>query len=71
PKSFKAALARPDSDVWMAAMQKEKASLDAKGVFKPCDLPKGHRALPVQWVYAWKASPDGTNPCHMAKARLV
>lgn len=64
PRTFWEATAREDSTIWDGAMGREVVSLRKRGAFRPCLLPEGRKALPLNWVYAIKG--DGT-----AKARLT
>ena len=70
-ESYREACARPDADVWHAAMTREVTSLADHPVFEPADLPTGRKAIGVRWVYAYKYNPDGTIIKGKEKARLV
>lgn len=71
PFSYPEALARPDAPVWRAAMDREKASLEAMGAFEEADLPDGERAIGLKWVYAYKTDSDGAIIRGKEKARVV
>ena len=47
PESYHEACARPDADVWHAAMAHEFDSLSARNAFEPADLPVGRKAIGV------------------------
>ena len=71
PESYHEACARPDIDVWRAAMRRELDSLTDRHAFEPADLPSGRKAIGVRWVYAYKYHPDGSIIRGKEKARLV
>ncbi|RDB14617.1 Retrovirus-related Pol polyprotein from transposon TNT 1-94 [Hypsizygus marmoreus] len=71
PDNYAQAMSRPDADVWRAAMQREYASLQERGVFQPTTLPKGRKAIGVRWVFDYKLNPDGSIIRGKEKARLV
>jgi hypothetical protein len=71
PENYREAIARPDADVWRAAMDREMSSLKERNVFKPTVLPPGRRAIGTRWVYAYKYHPDGSITRGKEKARLV
>jgi len=72
PDSYNEAIARPDKDVWLAAMQREKDSLEHRGAFKRVTpIPKDRKAIGVHWTFAHKYNPDGSIKRGKEKARLV
>ena len=72
PESYNEAMARPNKDVWMAAMQWEKDSLEHRGSFECITLiPKDHKPIGVHWCYMFKYHPDGSIRRGQEKARLV
>ena len=71
PESYREACARPDADVWCAAIDHEVTSLADRHAFEPADLPAGRKAIGVRWVYAYKYNPDGSIIKGKEKARLV
>jgi len=72
PNSYNEAIARPDKDVWLAAMQWEKDSLKQRGAFEWVTLiPKDHKAIGVHWTFIHKNNPDGSIKRGKEKARLV
>ena len=71
PESYHEACARPDADIWRAAMRRELDSLADRHAFEPADLPVGRKAIGVRWVYAYKYNPDGSIIQGKEKARLV
>jgi transposase InsO family protein len=72
PDSYNEAIARPDKDVWMAAMQREKDSLEHRGAFeRVTPIPKDRKAIGVRWTFVHKYNPDGSIKRGKEKARLV
>ena len=71
PESYHEALARPDSEVWLAAMRRELDSLEARSAFERTTLPSDRKAIGLRWCYAYKFNPDGTIIVGKEKARLV
>ena len=71
PLSYSEAIARSDAPVWRAAMDREKASLDAMGAFEEVALPPGERAIGLKWVFAHKTDAAGINIVGKEKARVV
>jgi hypothetical protein len=71
PSSYTEALARPDAQVWRAAMDRERQSLADMGAFEEAELPKGERAIGLKWVYDIKTDADGVRIQGKEKARLV
>ena len=65
-------MAHLDKDVWLAAMQCEKNSLEESGSFE-CVTPihKGHKPIGVHWCFTHKYNPDGSIWHRKEKARLV
>ena len=62
---------RPDSSVWLAAMQREFDSLQSRNAFERTTLPPGRKAIGVRWTYDYKYHPDGSIIRGKEKARLV
>jgi hypothetical protein len=71
PNSYNEAIARPDSAVWLASMQREVDSLGKRQAFERTTLPPGHKAIGVRWTYNYKYNPDGSVIRGKEKARLV
>jgi hypothetical protein len=71
PESFHEALARPDADVWRAAMRRERDSLEERHAFERTTLPSDRKAIGVRWCYAYKFHPDGSIIKGKEKACLV
>jgi hypothetical protein len=71
PNSYNEAVARPDSAVWLAAMQCEVDSLEKRQAFERTTLPAGRKAIGVRWTYDYKYNPDGSVIKGKEKARLV
>ncbi|KXZ41531.1 hypothetical protein GPECTOR_411g255 [Gonium pectorale] len=69
PASYKEALASPQSDEWVRAMEEELASLHEKQTWTLVPLPKGAKAIPTKWVYDVKC--DASGQIERFKARLV
>ena len=64
PNSYNEAIAQPDKDIWLAAMQREKDSLEKRGAFKQImPIPKDCKAIGVRWTFAHKYNPDGSSQC--------
>ena len=70
PESFHEALARPDADVWHAAMHRELDSLEERSAFERTTLPSNRKAIGLRWCYAYKFNPDGTSSYHLHHALL-
>jgi hypothetical protein len=71
PESYYEAIARPDADVWKAAMQRELTSLEDRHAFERTTLPSGRKAIGLRWCYMYKYNPDGSIILGKEKARLV
>jgi hypothetical protein len=72
PDSYNEAMARPDKDIWMAAMQREKDSLEQRGSFeRVTPIPKDRKPIGVRWCFTFKFHPDGSIKRGQEKARLV
>jgi hypothetical protein len=71
PESYYEAIARPDADVWKAAMQRELTSLEDRHAFERTTLPSGRKAIGLRWCYVYKYNPDGSIILGKEKARLV
>ncbi|KXZ51561.1 hypothetical protein GPECTOR_12g524 [Gonium pectorale] len=69
PASYKEALASPQSDEWVRAMEEELASLHEKQTWTLVPLPKGAKVIPTKWVYDVKC--DASGQIERFKARLV
>jgi hypothetical protein len=66
PRSF----AEADRDAaWRAAMQLEMDAVKQNRTWELADLPRGHRAITLKWVFKLKRDEAGTIVKH--KARLV
>lgn len=59
PATYSQALSRPDSDEWIASMNKELNALEAMNVWEEVTLPPGEHALGTTWVYKRKTGPSG------------
>ncbi|PRQ37299.1 putative RNA-directed DNA polymerase [Rosa chinensis] len=66
PKSFKAAVGKPE---WDIAMNEEIDALLKQGTWKLVPLPKDKNIVGSKWIYKVKKNPDGTVSRY--KARLV
>jgi len=71
PEDFDEAMARPDQLVWIAAMNRETASLSERKAYSVSDLPPGRKAIGVRWVYDYKRDDVGLPIPGKEKARLV
>ena len=71
PESYHEALARPDAQVWHAAMRRELDSLEERHAFERTTLPSDRKAIGLRWCYAYKFNPDGSIIKGKEKARLV
>ena len=71
PLSYAEALARPDAPVWLAAMDREKKSLQDMQAFEEVDLPPGAKTIGLKWVYDYKTDSDGHVILGKEKACLV
>ena len=71
PNSYHEAVNRPDSPVWLAAMQREYDSLELRKAFERTTLPPGRKPVGVRWTYDYKYHPDGSIIRGKEKARLV
>ena len=71
PNSYHEATTRPDSAVWLAAMQREYDSLQSRKAFERTSLPPGRKAIGVRWTFDYKYNPDGSIIRGKEKARLV
>jgi len=71
PMNYREAKARPDADVWRAAMQRELDTLRDRNVFQPTTLSAGRRAVGTRWVFAYKLHPDRSIIRGKEKARLI
>ena len=71
PESYYEAIARPDADVWKAAMQRELTSLEDQHAFKRTILPPGWKAIGLRWCYVYKYNLDSSIILGKEKARLV
>ena len=59
-ESYYEAIARPDADVWKAAMQRELTSLEDRNAFERTALPQGRKAIGLRWCYVYKYNPDSS-----------
>ena len=71
PNTYHEAISRPDSAVWLAAMQREYDSLEERQAFERTTLPNGQKAIGVRLTYDYKYNPDGSIILGKEKARLV
>lgn len=66
PNSFKHAV---KDRVWKQAMKSEMESIENNGTWKLTELPLGHKAIGLKWIYKIKKDADGNIVKY--KARLV
>lgn len=72
PNSYNEAITQPDKDIWLAAMQCEKDSLEHRGAFEwVTPIPKDCKAIGVRWTFIHKYNPDRSIKRGKEKARLV
>lgn len=57
------------SSEWKQAMSKEMESIEKNNTWHLTELPKGHKAIGLKWIYKLKRNADGKIVKH--KARLV
>jgi transposase InsO family protein len=69
PRSYKEAMASPNKDRWLSAMQDEYASLLQNATWELVPLPPGRKAIKSRWVFTVKYNDDNT--IDRFKARLV
>lgn len=69
PRSFKEAMASPDSAKWIDATQAEVDALIANGTWELVPLPAGRKAIGSRWVFLVKRNADGSIDRY--KARVV
>jgi hypothetical protein len=69
PRTFKAAMQTDEAELWKLASQEEISSLHDHNTWELTELPAGHKALGVRWVYKRKEKSDGSTERY--KARLV
>ena len=58
-----------EEECWLEAMNNELKSIQENNTWYYTDLPKGHKAIGLKWVYKVKRDPEGNILKH--KARLV
>jgi transposase InsO family protein len=69
PTTYAEAMARPDANLWLAAIQAEYQSLQRTGTYELTKLPGGRQAIGCKWVFKIKRHADGSIDRY--KARLV
>ncbi|GJT34050.1 putative retrotransposon ty1-copia subclass protein [Tanacetum coccineum] len=69
PPNYKAALANPESDIWLEAMNTKMQSMKDNQVWYLVDLPSNGRTVGCKWLFKKKTDIDGN--VHTFKARLV
>ncbi|GJS49030.1 retrotransposon protein, putative, ty1-copia subclass [Tanacetum coccineum] len=69
PPNYKAALADPESDKWLEAMNTEMQSMKDNQVWILVELPHNGRTVGSKWLFKKKTDMDGN--VHTFKARLV
>ncbi|GJT35463.1 zinc finger, CCHC-type containing protein [Tanacetum coccineum] len=69
PPNYKAALAYPESDKWLEAMNRKMQSMKDNQVWYLVDLPSNGRTVGCKWLFKKKTDMDGN--VHTFKARLV
>ena len=69
PSSYEEAMAGPDSNKWLEAMQSEIGSMYENKVWTLTDLPDDRRSIENKWIFKKKTDADGNITIY--KARLV
>ncbi|GJV60935.1 retrotransposon protein, putative, ty1-copia subclass [Tanacetum coccineum] len=69
PPHYKAALAYPESDKWLEAMNTKIQSMKDNQVWYLVDLPSNGRTIGCKWLFKKKTNMDGN--VHTFKARLM
>nr|GFA32578.1 hypothetical protein [Tanacetum cinerariifolium] len=69
PPNYKTALADPESNKWLEAMDTEMQSMKVNQVWYLVDLPSNGRTVGSKWLFKKKTDMDGN--VHTFKARLV
>ncbi len=69
PISYSDAMAGPEANLWLDAMNTEIHSMYSNEVWKLVDLPDGIKPIGCKWIYKKKRGPDGN--VETFKARLV
>ena len=69
PSNYEEAMAGPDSNKWLEAMQSEIGSMYENKVWTLVDLPDDRRAIENKWIFKKKTDADGNVTIY--KARLV
>ncbi len=69
PANLQEARSSPQWEYWETAMQEEQNSLDAHEVMEYVTRPRGHKVLPVHWIFSVKVDEFGN--VIRFKARLV
>uniref|UniRef100_A0ACD5Z493 Uncharacterized protein n=1 Tax=Avena sativa TaxID=4498 RepID=A0ACD5Z493_AVESA len=69
PKSYKEAMASPESNLWMDAMYEELNSMNKNKVWELVTLPKDRKPIGSKWIFKRKLNASGK--VEKYKARLV
>ena len=69
PTNYEEAMAGPDSNKWLEAMQSEIESMYENKVWTLTDLPDDRRPIENKWIFKKKTDADGNVTIY--KARLV
>ena len=69
PENLREAQRSPQWEFWLQAMQEEQDSLDAHEVMEYVERPRGHKVIPVHWIFSVKTDAHGN--VLRFKARLV
>jgi len=69
PENLREAQRSPQWEFWRQAMQEEQDSLDAHEVMEYVERPRGHKVIPVHWIFSVKTDAHGN--VMRFKARLV
>ena len=69
PSNYEEAMAGPDSNKWLEAMQSEIGSMYENKVWTLTDFPNDQRAIENKWIFKRKTNADSSVTIY--KARLV
>ena len=69
PSTYEQAIASPEQEKWIQAMNDEIHALEKNKTWTLVDCPSEKQILPVKWVYRIKTNADGQ--IERFKARLV
>ena len=59
PKTYKEAMAGPESEKWLEAIKSEMGSMYDNQVWTLVDIPEGRKAVENKWIFKKKTDADG------------